>query len=164
MGKIGPVTRTPEDLPEISRRCGRRWSRSAQRASRKRPGQPGSRRNWRWPRPRPPTLWQPAAAQVGRGYHQDAGGDLAAVEGDPACPLEHNLPVAERFVVLTPRWWTELPSEPVSGIRREASFWHFIPPDARVRARKERRASRHDRPICRRRTRLRGEITEPSGI
>ena len=49
------------------------------------------------------------------------------------------------------------------GNRRKASFWHFIPPYARVRARGQRRAFRRGRPICRRRTRLRDEITEPSG-
>ena len=39
-----------------------------------------------------PVLRQPAAAQAGRGRHRDAGGDPAAMEGDPACPREVHLP------------------------------------------------------------------------
>ena len=41
---------------------------------------------WSSPGRRLPVPRQRAAAQIGRGHHRDAGGDPAAVEGDPACP------------------------------------------------------------------------------
>ena len=55
-GIIGPVTTTPEDLPDDIAALQAALVAAHEKHLQKRPGRRGSRRNWRWPKPRPPTI------------------------------------------------------------------------------------------------------------